>query len=125
MRGFFVWSAGLLLGLVLGLSAAHCHEDSDPFASWYRSLHEPDNPISSCCGVADAFDVDEYYPSETKEGGFRARVGVQWYDVPPEKVNWNDVNPTGVGVIFLSRPENGYSGQSQSYVYCFVPNTGV
>ncbi len=92
------------------------------------SLHQPDNPVASCCGPADQFYVTEYHEDTAVSGGFL--VVVDGFDepihVPPEKVNWDDAhtNYTGRGVIFLSTSWSE-SSRVGAYVFCFVPGTGT
>jgi hypothetical protein len=102
------------------MEPSFAHPPNAPFASWFNTLHQPDNPVASCCGVADAYEVDEYYPDETVQGGFTVRLGALQIKVPPDKVIWTEANPTGRGQIFLA-PNQGAHGP---YVYCFVPAAG-
>ena len=37
-------------------------------------------------------------------------------EIPPHKLKWDRANPTGHGVVFLSR---------QGFVFCFVQGTGI
>ena len=92
------------------------HAESEPFAEWMASLKQPDAPTVSCCGPADQVYVDSY--EETTDGGFIAHVGDRVIKVPPYKVNWNDVNPTGRGVLFTTQG-------TEPFVLCFVPGSGV
>jgi hypothetical protein len=100
-------------------------EGSDPETrAWFRNLRQPDHPLVSCCGDADAYFADEY---EIREGRVFARitdnrgnsvpVGTM-IEVPPHKVN-RDPNITGHIVIFLGGPHNA------PYVYCYVPGSGT
>src|SRR5438105_12037361 len=84
---------------------ALAHDSSTPFADWFTSRKQPDNPAASCCGLSDQYYVDEYHSSPTDPGGFVVIVGSQEIIVPPEKVDWESANPTGRGVIFLAAPE--------------------
>ncbi len=112
-----------LAWLVVCILAAAAHEADAPFADWFMSLRQPDNPLASCCGPADQFYVDEYRPSEQDPGGFVAVVAGEPIEVPAAKVIWDRVNPTGRGVIFLSRRE-AWSG-GERFVFCFVPGAGA
>ncbi len=122
----FVIILSLLTFALSIIKIAFAHDPSDPFAEWMMSLHQPDNPVASCCGPADQFYATEYYEDSTVSGGFV--VVVDGFDepihVPPEKVNWSDVNPTGRGVIFVSTSWRE-SSRVGAYVYCFVPGTGT
>lgn len=114
--------AASLIAVALPLAA---HEAGTPWAEWFMSLHQPDNPLASCCGPADQFYADRY-DVDPATGGFTVKI--DGFDepvhVPPEKVNWNDVNPTGRGVIFMSTSwaEGARTG---ALVYCFVPGIGM
>lgn len=115
--------AGLWLGWCLSLEA-HGHEHNVPFADWFNSRKMPDAPSVSCCGEADQYYVRSYAASATPGQAFRAVVddkagGSFEIDVPTAKVDWNSVNPTGRGVIFVTTTEVGRS------TLCFIPGTGV
>lgn len=127
--------AGLVaLLFLLGVHFGHAHdsgqwENGDQATrQWYQELMQPDNPKMSCCGAADAYWCDDYYARAGK--GFckitddrpdepRRRPHVDLgteIEIPPNKLKWDRSNPTGHGVVFLSR------GQ---YVYCYVQDGGV
>ncbi|MDB5651287.1 MAG: uncharacterized protein JWL62_2807 [Hyphomicrobiales bacterium] len=100
-------------------------EGTDPETrAWFRNLKQPDHPLVSCCGDADAYFADEY---EIREGRVFARitdsrgnnvpVGTM-VEVPPHKVN-RDPNITGHIVIFLGGPPK------DPFVYCYVPGSGT
>ena len=95
---------------------------------WFQKLMQPDNPIMSCCGEADAYwadsfevDDDRYVAIITDErpdgplGRPHRNVGEKIV-VPNNKIKWDEGNPTGHGVIFI-----GNAGQ----VYCYVTPGGV
>jgi hypothetical protein len=123
--------AGVILGvaalLVLGSAKAH-DPDHHEHAEWYQSLMQPDNPNASCCGKADAYWADEIHvrngktyatitddrPDEPR-GRPHVDVGTE-IEIPDNKLKWDKSNPTGHGVVFLSRA---------GYVYCFVQPGGV
>lgn len=95
---------------------------------WYQTLMQPDHPTMSCCGEADAYWCDDYYardghaycritddrPDEPR-GRPHRDIGSE-FEIPTEKLKYDQSNPTGHGVIFLSR---------EGYVYCFVAPGGV
>ncbi len=107
-------------------------ENSDPMISeWFRGLKQPDRPTLSCCGVADAYWADGL---EVKDGQVIAIITDTRPDeplrrphvavgtrviVPPNKLKWDDGNPTGHIVIFLN------VGADDVKVYCYVTNTGI
>lgn len=104
-------------------------ETSDPaVVEWYRSLMRPDAPSSSCCGEADAYWADEVHVKDGKtyatitddrpdEPRGRPHVPVGTVvEIPNEKLKWDKSNPTGHGVVFLSRG---------GFVFCFVQPGGV
>jgi hypothetical protein len=92
---------------------------------------QPDNPTVSCCGEADAYWADSYEVEgdqyvaiitdnrgeiyDEKVGRATREVGTK-VPVPNRKLKWDDGNPTGHGVVFLS------TGGS---VICYVPPGGV
>jgi hypothetical protein len=101
----------------------------DPLVrEWYQALMQPDNPAASCCGEADAYwadafevDGDKYVaiitdprpdePLRRKHIDIGTRIVV-----PNHKLKYDQSNPTGHGIIFLSRGD---------YVYCYVAPGGV
>ena len=105
-------------------------ENVDPVISgWIRGLMQPDNPLISCCGQADAYWADGV---EIKEGQVIAIVTDTRPDiplgrphipvgtrivVPPHKLKWDRGNPTGHTIIFLSYPARD--------VLCYVTGTGI
>jgi hypothetical protein len=104
-------------------------QNTDPaIRDWYQSLMQPDQPTASCCGEADAYWCDDYYARDGKafcritddrpdEPRNRPHVAVGTeIEIPPNKLKWDRSNPTGHGVVFLSRA---------GYVYCFVQPGGV
>jgi hypothetical protein len=104
--------------------------NADPFTSeWYKTLKQPDNPGMSCCGEADAYWADK---TETGPNGElyaiitddrpdeplsrrHVPIGTKIL-VPPHKIKWDQGNPTGHTVIFLSTAD---------VVYCYVQNGGT
>jgi hypothetical protein len=107
---------------------------------WYQALMQPDNPSVSCCGEADSYWADsfevtkpELQPDGTmsKGGQYIAIITDDRPDgplkrrhveigtrivVPNYKLKYDQSNPTGHGVIFLSKTD---------YVYCYVAPGGV
>jgi len=88
---------------------------------WFQKLMQPDNPVMSCCGEADAFEADSF---ENGSGQYVAIItngkgiipeGTR-IPVPNNKMKWDEGNPTGHGIIFI-----GSGGQ----VYCYVTPGGV
>lgn len=104
-------------------------ENSDPTISqWYRSLMQPDNPAVPCCGEADAYwadsfevDGDKYVAiiTDTRPDEPLRRkhidVGTKFV-IPNHKLKYDQSNPTGHGIVFLSRDD---------FVYCYVAPGGV
>ena len=136
---FALWKRMLIVVLafaVLALSiyAARARdlgqwEATDPVIhQWYKTLMQPDNPSTSCCGEADAYwadsfevDGDKYVAIITDprpdEPLKRKHVDIGTKIVVPNfKLKYDQSNPTGHGVIFLSRGD---------YVYCYVAPGGV
>lgn len=125
---------GLLFGCALGAGRARDLGQWDAINNdpairwWYESLMQPDLPKASCCGEADAYWCDDYYaragksyckitddrPDEPRKRPHRD-IGTE-IEIPLNKLKYDKSNPTGHGVIFLSRAD---------YVYCFVAPGGV
>lgn len=123
--------AGLLF-LCIGCATARDlgqWENSDATVrEWYQSLMMPDLPNASCCGEADAYWADEIHvrngktyatitddrPDEPR-GRPHVAIGTE-VEIPDRKLKWDRSNPTGHGVVFLSRA---------GYVFCYVQPGGV
>lgn len=103
-------------------------DQSSDVTQWYQKLMQPDAPTASCCGEADAYWCDDYYARDGKAfckitderpDGPRGRphrdIGTE-FEIPNAKLKYDQSNPTGHGVIFLSRGD---------YVYCYVAPGGV
>jgi len=104
-------------------------EAGDPkIRQWYQELMQPDVPTASCCGESDAYWADEIHVRDGKtyatitddrpdepRGRPHVDIGTE-IEIPNNKLKWDRANPTGHGVVFLSR--NGY-------VFCYVQPGGV
>lgn len=114
--------------LLLLFSGAAEARDSGQWAAqppavrqWFQSLMQPDNPSSSCCGEADAFEADSYdvngdeYVAIITNGKGEIPEGSR-IPVPNKKIKWDRGNPTGHGIIFI-----GNFGE----VLCYIPPGGV
>jgi hypothetical protein len=105
-------------------------KDTDPAISqWYRSLMQPDNKHLSCCGESDAYYADKV---ETGPNGEiiaiitdeRPDEPLKRRHVPPgtrivvpkNKIKFDQGNPAGRVIIFLS---------TNNDVFCYVPVGGV
>ena len=130
MRSFI-----LCLGILGCLGAAANARDlgqwdkQDPeIRQWYQALMQPDVPNASCCGETDAYWADEIHVKEGKtyaiitdnrpdepRGRPHVAIGTE-IEIPNNKLKWDKSNPTGHGIVFLSR--NGY-------VFCYVQPGGV
>src|SRR5258707_10301900 len=73
---------------------------------WFQSLMQPDNPVVSCCGEADAFEADafevegDHYIAVITDGKGVIPDGTR-IALPNQKMKWDAGNPTGHGIIFL------------------------
>jgi hypothetical protein len=122
----------VVLLMMLGFARAFDKGQWDGFdpkiVQWYRALMQPDNPAVSCCGEADSYWADSFevqgnqyvaiITDSRPDDIFKRRhvdVGTKIV-VPNHKIKWDQSNPTGHGVIFLSRND---------YVFCYVPPGGV
>ena len=122
--GLFVFFIGLL---VLSIPAAHSRPGPQwvdvpaNVRAWYQSLMRPDAPTRSCCGEADAFEVDtfevesDHYVAVITDGKGVLANGTR-IPVPNEKMKWDAGNPTGHGVIFIGTGGN---------VLCYVAPSGA
>jgi hypothetical protein len=126
----------LALGVIFGCSMEEVPardvgqwETGDPAVrDWYRSLMQPDMPLSSCCGEADAYWADSYQIDGDRyvaiitdprpdEPLHRRHIDIgTMFAVPNHKLKYEASNPTGHGIIFL----NPYD-----FVLCYLPPGGV
>lgn len=104
-------------------------QNSDPDTrAWYQGLMQPDVPSASCCGEADAYWADEVHVRDGKtyatitddrddapRGRPHLEIGTE-VEIPDNKLKWDKSNPTGHGVVFLSRA---------GYVFCYVQPGGA
>lgn len=142
MRGFLEYITVVLVATALAAliiafaiaapAAAHDSgqwEKSDPkVTEWYRSLMMPDQPTTPCCGEADAYWADEVHVrngrtyatvTDDRDDAQMRRPHVDSgteIEIPNHKLKWDRGNPTGHGILFMSRA---------GYVYCFVQPGGV
>jgi hypothetical protein len=103
--------------------------NNDPaIREWYQALMQPDMPNASCCGEADAYWADEVHVRDGKtyatitddrpdEPRMRPHIDIGTeIEIPNNKLKWDKSNPTGHGIVFLSRA---------GYVFCYVQPGGV
>ena len=112
--------------------------------AWFAALMQPDNPTQSCCGDGDAYWADVVHVETDGLGGPQRVIAVitddrddaplgrmhevigTRYVVPPNKIKWDNGNPTGHIVIFLGSVILKKSVQVKPReVLCYVPNGGV
>ena len=96
---------------------------------WFERLMQPDNKFKSCCGEADAYEADsfevegDHYVAVVTNGtgdiahGKPAIPEGTRISVPNHKMKWDEGNPTGHGIIFIS-------AQTKE-VLCYVTPGGV
>ena len=130
MRGIGVVVGGIVLIAVAvswtvpvpARDAQQWMEDT-AIAKWFKTLMQPDNPMISCCGDADAYEADSFEVEGEKYvaiiTGYRAvknvPIGTRIV-VPSHKLKYDAGNPTGHGIIFLG---------SQQQVFCYVTPGGI
>jgi hypothetical protein len=95
---------------------------------WYRNLMQPDEPMISCCGEADAYWADDFavegnhYVAIITDDRDDAPLGRPHLDpgkrfaVPNTKLKYDAGNPTGHGVIFI---------RIDGVVLCFIVPPGT
>jgi hypothetical protein len=132
------WIAPLCLSAIT--TAALARDDpqwaDQPVAirQWFQSLMQPDNPIVSCCGEADAYEADSF----EIEGdhyvaiitGHRAVADIpigSKIPVPNRKMKFDAGNPTGHGIIFIGTPTAREDGRERPdyRVLCYVTPGGI
>lgn len=118
----------LIIGIAILISFHSFARDNGNYAgvaphirNWYQKLMQPDNKAVSCCGEADAFEADDYeiegdhYIAIITDGKGVLPNGTR-IAVPNYKMKWDEGNPTGHGILFIS---------SAGAIYCYVTPGGV
>lgn len=118
----------MLAAWLLFCVGAHAHDEDHEHDQWYGSLMQPDNPVASCCGLADAYWCDDYYARDGKafckitddrdDAPLKrphVDIGTE-IEIPSYKLKWDKANPTGHSIVFMS---------AWRYVFCFVQAGGV
>ncbi len=133
-----VWLVFVIL-FIVAMRAAHARDTGqwqmvDPETrDWYQSLMQPDNPAVSCCGEADAYFCDDPHTkhdylgtahnfctiNDDRDDVPRKRphipIGTE-IEIPDARIKKDQGNPTGHGVVFLSK---------DGYVLCYAMGGGV
>src|ERR1700744_5202558 len=119
---------GSMVGVVNGGDLGQWDAVDRAGRGWYQALMQPDVPTASCCGEADAYWADDVHVRGGKtyatithdrqdEPRLRPHIDVGTeIEIPNNKLKWDKSNPTGHGIVFLSRA---------GYVYCYVQPGGV
>ncbi len=123
-----------LVALVALLSVAFARDvgqwtNVDPkIHEWYQHLTRPDMPGSICCTEADAYWADEVHVrngkmyvvvTDDRDDGPLHRPHIPngtEIEVPPEKLKYDEGNPTGHGVLFVS---------TSGFTWCYVMGSGT
>jgi hypothetical protein len=122
----------IIAGTAAGVAA---HSPDVPFYDWLVTRQRPDHPGHPCCGAgpnSDQYFSDRY--EQDADGGYT--VWVEPHEggpsfgapahVPPERVNVDDVNPIGRGVIWISVDWLTQQGPPvPGVVFCFEPAPGL
>jgi hypothetical protein len=119
---------GCLTGVVKARDLGQWDAVDPAIREWYQALMQPDVPTASCCGEADAYWADEVHVRDGKtyaiitddrpdepRGRPHVDIGTE-IEIPNNKLKWDKANPTGHGVVFLSRG---------GYVFCYVQPGGA
>jgi hypothetical protein len=124
----FLGVFGCLIGGVNARDLGQWDAVDPGIREWYQALMQPDVPNASCCGEADAYWADEVHvrngktyarvtddrPDEPR-GRPHIEIGTE-IEIPNNKLKWDRANPTGHGIVFLSRG---------GYVFCYVQPGGA
>jgi hypothetical protein len=120
-------AAAVFVLIAGGIVIAHARDNGQwanspaEIRQWFQGLMQPDNPVMSCCGEADAFEADsfevegDHYVAIITDGHGTIANGTR-VQVPNQKMKWDKGNPTGHGIIFMG------SGRQ---IYCYVTPGGV
>lgn len=103
--------------------------NSPEVKQWYKELMRPDYPQVACCGESDAYwadsfevDGDNYVAiiTDTRADEPLGRPHIEpgtRVIVPNAKLKYDQGNPTGHGVLFVTR--------DASIIYCYVVPGGA
>jgi hypothetical protein len=127
-RIVLVLAFGCVIGVVNARDLGQWEATDPTVREWYQALMQPDIPSASCCGEADAYWADSYQVEGDKYVAIitdprpdeplrrkHLEIGTRIV-VPNHKLKFDQSNPTGHGIIFLSKGD---------YVYCYVAPGGV
>jgi hypothetical protein len=137
MKPQLIFPFGTTALLLVALGSVHARDNGQwgdqpaDIRQWFQSLMQPDQPLVSCCGEADAFEADTFeiegnhYVAIITNGKGVMPAGTR-IPVPNHKMKWDAGNPTGHGVIFISPPTFFTDGSAViGTVYCYVTPGGV
>lgn len=128
-----ILAVAVILG-ALGIGCAYPRDlgqwtNSDPaIREWYKHLTRPDYPQGICCTEADAYWADEIHVQDGKtyavitddrDDGPLGRPHIPngtKFEIPPEKLKWDEGNPTGHSILFVS---------TRGDVWCYVQGNGI
>lgn len=129
MRAFLAAVAALFLMLpAVARDNGQWGAGDAAISRWFQDLKQPDNPAIPCCGTADAYHADsfevegDHYVAIITDDRDDAPLGRPHRDVgtrvivPNHKMKWDEGNPTGHGVVFIT---------SGGFVLCYVAPGGV
>jgi hypothetical protein len=97
-------------------------KQSPEIRQWFLSVMQPENPYQSCCGEADAFDVE--LDGDNPDGSISTIIinGKGIYpdgthvDVPRSKLQAKFGNPLDKYILFIG---------SGDRIYCLIPKVGA
>ncbi len=123
-----IWAFELLIMPAAAHDSGQWEATDPAIRKWFQELMQPDIPTASCCGEADAYFADQIhfrdgktYATITDDRPDAPRnrphidVGTE-IEIPNHKLKWDRGNPTGHGIVFLSRA---------GYVFCYVQPGGA
>ena len=66
---------GFVVALLFSVRPARARDlgqwdNTSAISQWYRALKQPDNPVMSCCGKADAYWADKGSNGRLPDGSF-------------------------------------------------------
>jgi hypothetical protein len=131
LRNLLIVLAALVTGMADAKPSPEFVQHSE-FTKWFENLMQPDFPHTSCCGHADAYWSDAFVVDasgqtwaiitddrgedwDSKARRIHRDPGTKWL-VPDYKLKYDQGNPTGHGVVFLS---------TNGSVICYVTPGGV
>jgi hypothetical protein len=122
MKSIICALAALAATAALARPSPQWADEPAEIRQWFQSVMQPENPYQSCCGEADAFEVE--LTGDNPDGSIATKIidgkdiipnGTE-IDVPRSKLQAKYGNPLDKYILFI-----GSGGR----IYCLIPKVGA